>query len=61
MATLKLTEEQVLTLKAAWEYFVESEDHVEAMVEALELESETNNSDIVEERINELGNLIMNL
>ena len=61
MAKLDLTDEQVLTLKAAWEFFVESEDHVEAMVEALELEEEENNSDMAEERINELTPLIMNL
>ena len=61
MAKLNLNDEQVLVLKAAWEFFVESEDHIEAMVEALELNSEENNSDIVEERINQLTPLIMNL
>ena len=61
MTKLDLTDEQVLVLKAAWEFFVESEDHIEAMVEALELENEENNSDMAEERINELTPLIMSL
>jgi hypothetical protein len=71
MATLELTEDQVLTLKAAWEFFVEDSDHIEAMVEALELEAEdgvegedetSNDAEAIAiERVNDLGELIMKL
>jgi hypothetical protein len=59
MATLKLTEQQVLTLKAAWAFFNEQADHVESLSEALELDEDE--EEVVLERINEVNDLIMNL
>jgi len=72
---MTLTDEQVLVLKAAWEYFIEDDGHVEAMAEALEISYDERGmdedgeyvgdrdegSDPVVKRINELGLLIQNL
>jgi hypothetical protein len=73
MATLNLTDEQLLVLRAAWEYFVESDDHLESMADALELtfeergmdedgeyiEGRDEESDPVALRINDLTSVIL--
>jgi hypothetical protein len=73
MATLNLTDDQMLVLRAAWEYFVEDDNHIESMADALEmtpeergmdedgeyLEGKDEESDPVAIRINELTNIIL--
>lgn len=75
MATLELTNDQVLVLKAAWEYFIEADDHIEALADALEatpesrgmdddgeyLDGRDEESDSIAIQINELGALVLAL
>jgi len=75
MATLELDGDEVLVLKAAWEFFIEDDNHTESMAEALEISNEERNmdedgeyvegkdegDDPVENRVAMLGQKIMSL
>jgi hypothetical protein len=57
MPTLKFTDEQILTLRAVWQYFLEDSDGMENIADALELEE--NDTDGAEARVDEVTKIVM--
>ena len=75
MPNLSLTGDQLLVLQAAWTYFMEADDYLEVMGDALEMSNEERgldedgdekpgyelDQDPAYKRIEEVGTLLMNL
>lgn len=65
MRTLILKDDEVLLLKAAWEHLVNSDDHIDDVADALEVNDEDRGLDEADDpiitRVAALGLKIMNL